>query len=227
VLIVDTADLAKTPYLQQFIKSYAPGEVLFSQGEAARSMLLIVTGRVLLLGEKGDDTYVAGLLEEGQILGEKVLFSKSPYQRAFTARAEIETTAIELTPADLTAMEKDDPSVMTALLRGILKVVAVRFERANQLVKMLRTSDVMERLIYVILYYRRCSAKPTPRGPEVMLSIDSIHHYVDLSREQISETIEALVNKGLMTPTKENCYLIPDEQALLTAGTKALKKLAA
>lgn len=209
------------------MKSYAPGEVMFSQGESANSMFLIVSGRVLLLGEENEESYVAGLLEEGQILGEKVLFSKAPYQRAFTAKAEMETTAIELTTADLKSMETEDPSVMTALLRGILKVVAIRFERANQLVKLLRTSNVMERFIYVILYYRRCSAKVTPKGPEVMISVDSIHHYVDLDREKITETIQVLVDKGLMIRTKEDCYLIPDEQGLLNHGQKALKKMAA
>lgn len=224
---MDAIDLARHPSLQKFVKSYAPGEELFAQGEAAHSMFLIVSGRVLLLGEQGEESYVAGLLEEGQILGEKVLFSKAPYLRAFTARAEIETTAIELSPKDLTAMEKEDPSVMTTLLRGILKVVAVRFDRANQLVKLLRTSNVMERLIYVILYYRRCSAKATQKGPEVMLSVDSIHHYVDLDRSKITETIQSLVDKGLMVRTKTDCYLIPDEQGLVKFSQNLVKKMAA
>ncbi len=224
--MAEAPEFTKHPALQSYIKHYGPGETLFEQGEAAHSMFVIVTGRVLLLGEQGDDNYVAGILEEGQILGEKVLFAKSPYQRQFTAKTEIETTVMELTPQDLTDMERNDPSAMTALLRGILKVVAVRFDRANQLVKLLRTSNVMERLIYVILYYRRCSAKATPKGPEVLLSVDSIHHYVDIERSKIAATLQALVDAKLMIRTAEDRYLVPDEQALVGYSQK-MRKMAA
>lgn len=224
---MDAIDFVRHPYLSQFLRSFAPGEVLFSQGETAETMLVIVSGRVVLLGEKGDANYVAGLLEEGQILGEKVLFAKAPYQRAFTARAETETTVIELSPEDLTVIEKTDPSVMTALLRCILKVVAVRFDRANHLVKLLRTSNPMERLVHVILYYRRCSAKVTSEGPEVLLSVDSIHHYVDMEPTQIAQALKNLVDKGLLVSTETDRYLVPDEQALLNQSQKVLKKMAA
>lgn len=224
---MEALEFVKQPFLSQFLRSYAAGETLFNQGETAQTMMLIVSGRVVLLGESSGDTYVAGLLEEGQILGERVLFAKSPYQRAFSARAEIETTVLELGPDDLKAIEKQEPAVMTALLRSILKVVAVRFDRANQLVKLLRTSNTIERLVHVILYYRRCSARMTSEGPEVHLSIDSIHHYVDLERPQIEKSIEALVSKGLLVSAGKEKYLIPDEQALIAYAQKLPKKVAA
>jgi CRP-like cAMP-binding protein len=71
--------------------SYAPGEVLYKQGDGGRGMLLILTGTVEVVVETPEGKRALARFGAGDFLGDMALVSNQP--RAATARALTAVTA--------------------------------------------------------------------------------------------------------------------------------------
>lgn len=211
--------------LSQFMRRVQAGEYLFRQGEPADFMVFVVSGRVQLIKEKENGRYVEGVMESGQILGEKVLVSSSSYPRSHSARAETEVLLLAVTAEELAHLEQSDTGVMAELLKGILQVVADRFDKANRLIAALRHSSEQARLIELIAYFAETA--PREQGNMVVfLSVDSIHNYVDMEKPRIAKFIEDLVSAGRLTKLDTGKYQVPDLEALRGHVPELTRRLA-
>lgn len=213
---MDAHIFLKDEGLKGFLKKANAGDYLFLQGQRANSMLLIVEGRVSLIGEKNEEQHLIGMVEPGQFLGEKALIKDTPYQRAFTAIADIDTSYLEFASHDLETLQRTSPDVMMALLRGILSTVAARFDKANYLVRALRSTNNLERMIHCLIYFCRSSGRRFPGGTEILASTDALRFYIDMGTADIEAVIRELESQRLLIPQGiPHRYLVPSEQALI------------
>jgi CRP/FNR family transcriptional regulator, cyclic AMP receptor protein len=67
------------------LKRFAPGDILFRQGEPSDHVVLVRSGRADVLREVGDDQILLGTAKEGEFLGEMGVLDKRP--RSATVRA--------------------------------------------------------------------------------------------------------------------------------------------
>jgi len=220
-------DFITHPVLGQYVKKAEAGEYLFRQGQIAKTMIFLIEGRIQLIGEKNDSEYIASIVEPGEILGEKAIIQETPYQRTFSAKTETDVAYLELGRTEIDHIEKADPSLIGQMLRGIIHVVAHRFDLANYLVKLLRSSNNVERLIHIVLYLSRCSGQRFPGGVQVILTPDAIHHYIDMDKERIQTALNDLVTQRLLIQEGDSQFLIPNEQALLEYVPSLIQRLAA
>ncbi len=203
------------PAVQRLTKTYREGENLFKQGQPANSMFFIISGSVELVAEKDGDAHVEEILLPGHFFGEKALISDTNHQRLFGARAGEPVKVFEMTNQDLEYIQAAVPGMLAEILRGIFEITAARLDRTNYMVRALRSNSPEERLLSIIEYFCHSASRQAGRAIEVVLSVDSIHYYLDVKKEQIAAYLESLVAVGLLVPKKKNVYLVPNEAALM------------
>jgi CRP-like cAMP-binding protein len=205
------------------MKRIPRGEYVFHQGKTAETMFLLLDGEVHLIAEpsmkerKGRQATV-GALYAVTFFGEQALMNPAPYARAFSARAHSDLTLIELGQYEFGTIRRTSPDLLSNILEGIFQVAAQRLRRANQLVRLLRSSNNAERLIQLVLYFCETSSRPAGKGKEVLLTSDSIRYYLDVDEPTLQRALEDLQTKGLMTPKPEGYWLVSDENALKAAA---------
>lgn len=185
----------------------------------ANSLFLILEGRVQLLGEtQQGEAHLVAVVNEGQILGEKAIIEKATsHMRVLSARAETATVCLELTLSAFEKLQREDPSLILFFLKVILANLSDRFDRANYLIRLLRSSDNYHRLLDCILF----SSQRVPKSPsarEVILDLESIHSYIDMDRAEIDRCIKVLIQNNLLLPKEKSHYLIPNTEAFLNAA---------
>ena len=107
--------------------SFAPGEFVFREGEAADRFYLVREGKVaveVFVPNKGPVTIET--IEGGEVLGWSWLFA--PYRARFDSRALTAVRALSLDGACLRAKCEKDPALGYELLKRFTEVVVSRLE---------------------------------------------------------------------------------------------------
>ena len=215
------------PQLQAFLKRVPKGARLFRQGEAGKTMFVLLSGIVELSADDESDRAIVSLVQEGDFFGEQALISEGEYHRAFGARAHTDISFLEIGTYEFSVIQKKFPDLIANLLKGIFGVAASRLKRANELIHLLRYSDNSERLIHLILYLCEVAGKQTARGVEVFLSISAIEYYIEVSPTLVEEVLKTLIQQNLLTPVSKDLYLIPDPEKLRNHMPKIVRRVSA
>lgn len=105
-------------------RGYAPGDIVFEEGDPGASMLLIAHG-TLSATSKASGALLARRFGPGQVIGEASLFDPSP--RTVTLRATTPALVFELTEDALLPLRRNVPAAARALatvsLRSLLRRV--------------------------------------------------------------------------------------------------------
>lgn len=115
-------------------REYAPGEVLFHQGNPGVGMYIIQEGTIEIVYEPTDDTLAE--LEDGDFFGELALLNETP--RSATAVARTESVLYGLFRPDLLGLVERDPSLGVQLLLRMSQVISERLIHTNEQVQELR-----------------------------------------------------------------------------------------
>lgn len=210
------------PDLKSFRKTAKKGEWLFSQGENGRSMMIIIQGIVQLTAERDGKNLAMALVGAGEFLGEKAIFWPDLHRRFFGAYACTDLVYLELTTDDIDTIDRKNPALLKDILRQMFVLAARRLDQTNYLVRVLRSSDNVTRLVNLLAYLARCSGPPTPDGNQVRFTVDEIRYYIDMSPFEIEECLKVLLERKILTQRSENLYLISSFEAIL--GTVDLLK---
>jgi CRP-like cAMP-binding protein len=210
------------PEIQPFLKEVQAGEHLFRQGEMGRSMFVILDGIVQLFDDGGDEQHLIGTFGPGQFFGEKALVKPQRHQRFYSALAQIRTTTLEVSLADLPTIESVIPDFMLKMFQS----AAQRLDRAYYLIRVLRSTDDMERLIHSILYLYRSPGLEGASTHLVPLTVDDIHYLINMDKTKLVKCLEALVSQNILVKRPNDCYLLRDEHALVRAISLAQPKAA-
>lgn len=109
---------------------FAPGEIIFHQGDPANRFYLLIKGKVVIEAEVGEHQHNVQTLSGGDVLGWSWLFP--PYYIHFDARALETTEAMFFYGTRLREMCDDNPDLGYEVLKRIAKVVIDRLASAEQ-----------------------------------------------------------------------------------------------
>ena len=127
--------------IQRHARDYPAGAVLFREGEPGDAMYVIQTGSVEIRRTIGEQERVLAVLPAGEFLGEMALLHHRPRS----------ATAVVREPSRLLVIES---RTFEAMLRGrveiavrMIRTLAARLERANQLVELLLLPNHTHRVV--------------------------------------------------------------------------------
>lgn len=212
----------EAPALRKFVKRFPSGAHLFRQGEEGRTFFLILSGQVRLTAERDGQELMVSLLPAGEVLGEKCLFKEKSHKRFFGAIAETEVAAAELRGADMAEIEKVAPQIANQLMRRVCQVSIDRLDRIDHMVKVLRSSNNIERLVYLLVHFAYFEGTETEKGDRFFLPIETIRYYIAMSPFEIEECLKELTNRDILLNEGIGQYTLADPKALV-ASIAALK----
>jgi len=203
------------PALNRFRRELKEGDYLFQQKQPGNTMFIILKGMIELVAQRDKQEYVINIVPAGQFLGEKAIVKETPYERAYSARAKVDSTILEMGLKAIEATRKAAPEIMNDIFKHIFQIAAERLDRANYLTSGLRSSNNAERLVHLIIYFSRSIGRRGPDGTEFILHPDSVFYYIDMPLEKIESCINELIVKKLLIRAADDCFILPSEKTLL------------
>jgi CRP/FNR family transcriptional regulator, cyclic AMP receptor protein len=167
---------------------FARGRTIFSQGHPAGDVYFIDEGKVKLTRTSpAGRTRLIEVLGPGDVFGELAVLDDGP--RSFTAITLAETRAATMSRTDLDALMTERPEVA----RRLLRLLAARLRRTNDLLSDQTHVDVAGRLAKQLLYLaqRFGTTEGTTLRVNHELTQTELAHLVGSTRESVNS---ALVN---------------------------------
>ncbi len=168
------------------VRSYSPGETLFSEGEPCAGLFIVVTGRVRIFKTSVSGREQVLTIEgPGASVAELPVFDGGKYPASGSALDLTECLFISRT--DLRAICLENPEVSLKLLQ----VVGGRLRRLVGIIEELSFTTVRHRLISWLLRQAKADGRPTGRG--ISFSLNTSHQEL---AAQIG-TVRELVSRNL------------------------------
>lgn len=196
---------------QTTVRQFAPGTVIFSEGDACNELLIVSEGSVKLLKTSANGRQqLLGVERAGSSLSEISALDGQPYP----ATAEATTPAIVmcLRAEHFRNICMQHPGVALK----VMKALAHRLRRMGSLVEELSFTTVRGRLAAHLASLAREEGRQTPEGTEFVLSENNQELAARLGtvRELVSRNLGRLHNQGLIHISRRR-VLIPSLDALL------------
>lgn len=168
------------------IRSYSPGEILFSEGEACKGLYIVVSGRVRIFKMSANGReQVLSVEGAGASVAELPVFDGGSYPASGSAVEK--TEALFVSRADLRAICLEKPEVSLKMLQ----VVGARLRRLVGIIEELSFTTVRHRLISWLLRQASTEGRPGERG--TVFSLNTSHQEL---AAQIG-TVRELVSRNL------------------------------
>jgi CRP/FNR family transcriptional regulator, cyclic AMP receptor protein len=130
-----------TDGLDRFARDFAPGSVLFEEGQPGDYMYVVQTGEVEIRRRVGDRDRVLAVLPAGEFFGEMAILNGRP--RSATAVVRTASRLLVIEGKTFEAMLRARPEIA---LR-IIKALATRLESANQHIELLLLPTANHRVV--------------------------------------------------------------------------------
>lgn len=132
----DVGELERIAVLQE----YATDDAIFTEGEAAYGMCIVLEGRVALRTTLGAERVDVGQATSGDLIGWSGLVP--PHEFTATAVATEPTRVAVLKAADLARLSEEDQYLGRMLMRNVASIISARLREAHtqtaELVRQLR-----------------------------------------------------------------------------------------
>lgn len=133
--------------LERFARDFAPGTVLFEEGQPGDYMYVVQAGEVEIRRMVGETERVLAVLKSGDFLGEMAILNARP--RSATAVVKTKAKLLVIEGKTFEAMLRARPEIA---LR-IIKMLALRLESANQQVELLLLPTPNHRVVQCLRQY--------------------------------------------------------------------------
>lgn len=120
------------------IKTLAPGEILFNEGDNATSMYIIQKGQLRLFRPKGKGFVEIAVLRAGEVLGEMAYFDPDSKTRSVSAAA---ITSVDIIEISFNALEKTMAG-LNPWFKTLINTLAERLRKTNERVRNLENNSV-------------------------------------------------------------------------------------
>ncbi len=177
------------------IRPYAPGELLFSEGDPCAGLFVVSTGRVRIfkMSVSGRE-HVLAIEGPGSSIAELPLFDGGNYPAS--ASALDQSDVVFVSRSDFRALCLDHPEVTLK----VLQVVGGRLRRLVGIIEELSFTTVRHRLISWLLREAKAQGRSTNRG--VAFSLGASHQelaaHIGTVRELVSRNLSRLQAQGLI-----------------------------
>lgn len=209
-------DEQHTDQLQAIVshRDYAPGQVIFEEGDPADYVFNISDGEVRLYKLLPDGRrQITGFLNPGDFLG---LITESSYAYGAEAIGPVELCCMKL--SGLERLLSDIPPVRERLLDMSRDELAA----AQEQMLLLGRKSAREKILSFLLY-RHKHLDPTGRDASIDLPMSrtDIADYLGLTIETVSRTFTALRDEGLIELPNPHHVIFPDIDAVRDAAEAA------
>lgn len=120
----------------------AAGELFFREGDPGNCMYVLETGRVTVSKGWQGHQLLLRRLEEGDCFGEMALLDF--YPRSASVRADVDCSAIELTPANLFRLFERDAEQFALIQMNIAREMSRRLRITDELLFRARMGEALE-----------------------------------------------------------------------------------
>lgn len=207
-------------------KLAGPKTLLFEQGFPAQSLFILLQGSVELIAKKNGVYTPIHYLGAGNLLGEQLLVDHQLGPRVFGARTLTELQYIELNKDGIQKVSQENPRLFTELLSVALRISNLRIHKMNRLLLNMRSLNLTERFLNLLLYFSAHHGQMTPEGKLVVLHFETISFYIGINSHQFESLLEDLIGHGVVAKKKEGVYLIKNEKALQEQVPKLAQEIA-
>lgn len=190
------------------LQSYAPGQMLFSEGQPCQGLYVIASGRVRIFktSPSGREQVLA-IEGPGSSIAELPVFDGESYPASAAAVEKSELLFISRT--DFRAMCLEHPEVSLK----VLQVVGARLRRLVGIIEELSFTTVRHRLISRLLRQAKAEARTTDRGP--VFSLDASHQelaaQIGTVRELVSRNMSRLQAQGFIEVSGHEVTILDSE----------------
>jgi CRP/FNR family transcriptional regulator, cyclic AMP receptor protein len=207
----DLDDAALRRVAERFVtRSHPEGTLLFSAGQEARGLYVLLEGRVRIFRTNPEGReQIIHMEVPGRAVAELPLFDGGPYP-ASAMTSEPSRLAF-LPRADFEYLYRNSPDVAQAVIRGLGR----RLRHLVQVTQTLAFRDVAARLAMLLARYAEQAG--TPHGAaELALARtqEEVAMEIGTARESVSRAFKQLKAKGLAELLEGNRVRIPDVDAL-------------
>ncbi len=188
----------------QYNRSFAPGTVLFSEGEDGNELFVIRKGSVQISRKISNREYIIAIIPEGSFFGEMSLLLNRP--RTATA------TVIE--PSQILVFDQPTflrmVSSQSNIAISIMKNLAQRLYRANIQIETLLLSDKTHRVVKALNYLSLEEGEARPDGIFVPTTLKRLSAFVGFPLGQVAAIIDKLAEALLVLPQRDG-FLIAEQ----------------
>ncbi|MCK6590361.1 MAG: Crp/Fnr family transcriptional regulator [Polyangiaceae bacterium] len=174
------------PLFARFGREYAPGEVLFREGEPGDTMFVIQSGAARITKSVGGEEKLLAVLGPGEFLGELAILNSKP--RTATA------TVVE--PMRCLLIEKKTLEAMVAksteISLRLIKKLASRLDAANSLIEILMHTDPKARIMLALSRHAAAYGERTEEGIRLRTTTADIASEVGVDEDVASDVIARL-----------------------------------
>lgn len=195
-------------------RDYAPGQVIFEEGDPADYVFNISGGEVRLYKLLPDGRrQVTGFLTPGDFLG---LITDSAYAYGAEAIGRVELCCMRL--SNLERLLSDIPPVRERLLDMSRDELAA----AQEQMLLLGRKSAREKILSFLLYrHRHLDHTGSDASVDLPMSRTDIADYLGLTIETVSRTFTALRDEGLIELPNPHHVIFPDLDAVRDAAEAA------
>jgi len=180
---------------RSMLQPYAPGQLLFSEGEPSKGLYLVAGGRVRIfkISQNGREQVLA-IEGPGSSIAELPVFDGGAYP-ASAAAAEA-SELLFISRQDFRAICLEHPEVSLK----VLQVVGARLRRLVGIIEELSFTTVRHRLISWLLRQAKAEGYATARGPAFTLqaSHQELAAQIGTVRELVSRNMARLQAQGFI-----------------------------
>lgn len=190
-----------------FVRRFAPGQVLFTEGEPSDHLYVLRSGRVRILVQSvhGGDMTLA-VLDPGDTIGELSMIDGKP--RSASAEALSATELVALPADDVRAALRADPVLLLAAAAELASTVRRLTSGTADLVFL----DLPRRLAKLLL----AEAQKEPGGRlrvDLGMSQSGLADRLGVTRQSLNRALAGLLHHGWITPEASG-FVIPEPAAL-------------
>jgi CRP/FNR family cyclic AMP-dependent transcriptional regulator len=187
--------------LQKFAKTYAPGTVVFREGEAGDEMYIIQRGKVRVSKDFSGKPHLIAVLEKGEFFGEMAIVSRLRRSATVTAIDEVEALAFDRD--GLLKMITRNPRIGLSIIDRLCR----RLQAAHREVQHLVQRD---RAGLIALHLRHLFQELPAGAPSLPLAatLDDASLAFELPLEEVRATVEGFAADGILAIEADRLRLV-------------------
>jgi CRP-like cAMP-binding protein len=209
-----------TDALERFARNFAPGTVLFEEGQPGEYMYVVQTGEVEIRRRVGETERVLAVLPPGEFFGEMAILNGRP--RSATAVVRSASRLLVIEGKTFEAMMRARPEIA---LR-IIKALATRLENANQHIELLLLPTPNHRVVQCLRLMAdeqmALAGAHVTQGSAILVPrrVEEVAARVGLPVHEVIEVIDRLRNARLVLLAEDagvegDGFIVPEVGRLL------------
>lgn len=198
--------------LQKFAKTYAPGTLIFREGDTGDEMYIIQRGKVRVSKDFSGKPHVIAVLDKGEFFGEMAIVSQLARSATVTAIDEVEALAFDRD--GLLKMITRNPRIGLSIIDRLCRRLQAAHRKVQHLVQ-------RDRAGLIALHLRHLFQETAAVPPSLPLAraLDDASLAFELPVEEVRKAVEEFAAAGIVAFEEDRIRLA--DAARLEAMTGA------